>query len=163
MEVIYNIEITDSGGHDRCPVQDFLADLIGVSAISEDHYTREFGVITGRDYGIHNGVFYSTEPTQGAFWIVEVDYYDGSHVDIKSNYNIIDLGCRPDLSFTPNGVLILTRVFILHPHPDLSIEILGELCAKPDLLVHGDGQRWCCAPIAWSRNSDEVRVQNVRD
>jgi hypothetical protein len=70
MEVIYDIDVYETMDKYIDPVQNFIADLIGVSPRGEDHYAREFGIETTPDYVVQNGRFREIEPEMGAFWIV---------------------------------------------------------------------------------------------
>jgi hypothetical protein len=74
------------------------------------------------------------------------------HIDIQSNYAIIDLG-YDNLGY---------KLYILHPHSTvLSVETLGDLCARPELSVQPASGPLKPMLSAWTRNVAEVRVMYI--
>lgn len=105
-------------------LNNLIANILDVSPLDERHKPREFGTMVDDIYVDGDPPSWAA-PTLGVLWIATTSVVIGAHVDIKTNYQIVDHVVTRDNYFTESHVCIL--------HPGYSEIDLYTPCVRPDV------------------------------
>lgn len=117
-------------------VDRLVADILGVSPVDENYWSRSFGTLVDPEYEHDQWgrlVIVSARPTLGVLWVVQCEVDIGAHMIIRSNYEVIASDMRE-----LNRAGCAKYTFILYPH-DTEIN-LHALCCEPQVDIIVDSQ-----------------------
>jgi hypothetical protein len=122
MDSIYGVVISDSwsNNQDWINSDDFIADILGVSPVSESGDSRTFGVLYHRP---------PNRPGRASLWFAQVSKSSDRIPVITSNYYVTEL---------VNAQTIAFRLFVIHATQTITATSLLQ-CHDPP-YVHVDGQ-----------------------
>lgn len=139
----YTVVVRPHLSPDDTAVDDFVADMLGMSRRDEFGECRMFGLVAPHDEINELPVF----------WYVGITVHPDVHVHLETDYNIIELNPR-GLDEIRTSQTRVVRRYVLYPHwyTD-SKPNLYERCEEPQrIAMYADGRRTGYFMCGWVPN-----------